>query len=85
MEIPGGFAAVVQDMLTGLAFDLKSFAEDRERRNLASYEPTTLIPSALNIDVIRRTLIELWYDIEPMIGGDFPSIDSAILANVLLR
>ena len=83
--IPGGVPAVIQDMLTSLAFDLQSFAEDRERRNLASYEPTTLIPSALNVDVIRRTLTGLWDDIEPMMGGDFPSIDSAILANVLRR
>ncbi len=83
--IPGGVNAVMQDMLAGIAFDLRSFSEDRERRNLASYEPTTLMPSTLDIDTIRRTVSGLWSDIEPMSGSDFPGIDRAILANVLVR
>ena len=83
--IPGGVSAVMQDLLSGLAFDLKSFAEDRERRNLASYEPTSLKPSTLDVETIRRTLSGLWFDLEPMIGGDFPGIDRSILANVLAR
>jgi hypothetical protein len=83
--IPGGVSAVMQDMLAGIAFDLQSFSEDRERRNLASYEPTTLMPATLDVDTIRRTVAGLWSDIEPMIGGDFPGIDRAILANVLVR
>ncbi len=83
--IPGGVNAVMQDMLSGLAFDLCSFAEDRERRNLASYEPTTLTAPTLGVDTIRRTLSGLWAELEPMTGGDFPGIDRAILANVLFR
>lgn len=83
--IPGGINAVMQDMLSGIAFDLQSFAEDRERRNLASYEPSTLMPTTLHIDTIRRTVSGLWSDVEPMTGGDFPGIDRAILANVLIR
>ncbi|MCS4592699.1 hypothetical protein KTJ89_06860 [Brevibacterium sediminis] len=84
-QIPGGVNAVMQDMLAGIAFDLQSFSEDRERRNLASYEPTTLMPATLNVDTIRRTVMEIWSEIEPMAGGDFPGIDRAILANVLVR
>ena len=83
--IPGGVVAVMQDMLAGIAFDLQSFAEDRERRNLASYEPTTLAPSTLDVVTIQRAVAGLWDDIEPMVGGDFPGIDRAILANVLSR
>ncbi|WP_269928093.1 hypothetical protein [Kocuria massiliensis] len=83
--IPGGVNAVMQDMLAGIAFDLQSFSEDRERRNLASYEPTTLMPATLDVGTIRRTVAEIWSEIEPMTGGDFPGIDRAILANVLVR
>lgn len=83
-SIPGGVGAVMQDMLAGIAFDLRSFAEDRERRNLASYEPTTLCPGTIDVDTIRRSIARLWSDLEPMMGGDFPAIDRAILANVLI-
>jgi len=83
--IPGGVNAVMEDMLSGLAFDLRSFVEDRERRNLASYEPTTLTAPTLGVDTVRRTLSGLWAELEPMSGGDFPGIDRSILANVLLR
>lgn len=83
--LPGGVAAVVQDMLAGIAFDLQSFHEDRERRNLASYEPTTMVPSTLSVEIIKQTISSLWLDIEPLTGGDFPGIDRAVLANVLVR
>jgi hypothetical protein len=83
--IPGGVGAVVQDMLAGIAFDLHSFAEDRERRNLASYEPATLLPSTLDVETIRTTVAGLWSDIEPMSRGEFPGIDRAVLANLLFR
>lgn len=83
--IPGGADAVIQDMLAGLAFDLKSFHDDRNRRNLASYDPATLIPSSLDVGVIQRTIGGLWEDIEPMPVENFPNIDRAIVANVLYR
>ncbi|MGC3994721.1 MAG: hypothetical protein QM779_11515 [Propionicimonas sp.] len=83
--VPGGVSAVMQDMLAGIAFDLHSFAEDRERRNLASYEPSTLAAPTLGVDAIRRTVAEVWSEIEPVLGGDFPGVDRAVLANVLFR
>lgn len=84
-SIQGGITPVLQDMLVGLAFDLRSFSEDRSRRNFASYEPTTLTPSTLGVDTIRQTVSGLWDDIEPAVGGDFPGIDHAIIANILSR
>lgn len=83
--IPAGVDAVIQDMLSNIGFDLRSFSSDRDRRNLASYETSLLSVPQLPLQVIRDTIARIWRLIEPHSGGDFPGIDKSILANILQR
>jgi len=84
-QIPAGVNAVIEDMLVGISFDLGSFVTDRKRRNLASYEATSLSPSTLTVSTIRKAIVDLWNGVEPGSGKAFPGIDRAILAYILSR
>lgn len=84
-SIPAGVHAVIEDLLKTVGFDLQTFKEDRERRNLASYEPTTLADESISVGEVAKTVAALWADVEPAVGGDFPGVDRLVLANVLLN
>lgn len=83
--IPGGANAVIQELFRALSFDLMSFKTDRNRRNSASYEPSSISIENLDVALVRHTIANLWEQLEPMSGGDFPAIDIALLANILSR
>lgn len=83
-NVPGsGVKSVVSELLTRMAFDLKSFSNDRIRRNTASYTPTRLATEDLTVDKTTNIISQLWQALEPNSRGTFPVLDQLILRDVL--
>lgn len=79
----GGVNSVVSDLLIRMAFDLQSFANDRSRRNTASYTPTRLVIEDLSVEVTASTVSRFWQVLEPNSRGTFPVLDQLLLKDVL--
>lgn len=75
--------AVISDLLDGISFDLQAFAEDRDRRNTASYEPTRLQVKDLAASDIQRIVTSLWLGLEPEENGGFPVLDQTLGEEIL--
>lgn len=84
-RIAAGKSVAVSEMLRDVALDFASFDIDRGRRNVASYEPTSLLHTSLDPDLIKQIVADLWEQVEPNANGDFSRLDQAILATVLKR
>ena len=90
-SIAAGISVAVSEMLKDVALDFDSFVLDKGRRNVASYEPSSLYdPSSLfhtslDHDLIKQIVADLWGQVEPNANGGFPRLDQAILATVLKR
>lgn len=79
----GGVNSVVSELLTRMAFDLQSFANDRSRRNTASYTPTRLVIEDLSVEATASTVSKFWQVLEPNSRGTFPILDQLLLKDVL--
>lgn len=84
-RIPAGKSVAVSEMLRDVALDFDSFKLDKGRRNVASYEPSSLLHTSLNPDLIKQIVADLWEQVEPIASGNFSRLDQAILATVLKR
>mgnify|MGYP006885778829 CR=1 FL=1 len=84
-RIPAGKSVAVSEMLRDVALDFESFKLDKGRRNVASYEPSSLLHTSLDPDLIKQIVADLWVQVEPHTNGGFPRLDQAILATVLKR
>ena len=84
-SIAAGVSVAVSEMLKDVALDFDSFELDKGRRNSASYEPSSLLHTSLDPDLIKQIVVDLWEQVEPNANGDFSRLDQAILATVLQR
>lgn len=84
-SIDVGKSVAVSEMLKDVALDFDSFIIDKGRRNVASYEPSSLSHTSLDPDLIKQIVADLWEQVEPHTNGGFPRLDQAILATVLKR
>lgn len=72
--------------LVGLwGLDLAHYATDRDRRNIASYQPASLAPRARPrfAEWVAEALSEVWALIEPTAQGTFPLIDQFLVRTTL--
>lgn len=83
--IPGGIHHVVEDLIGDIAFDLSSFADDRERRNHVSYQPTRVAPDDLLTADAATVVDSVWSILEPDSRGTFPVLDRLLLSHILRR
>jgi hypothetical protein len=79
-----GTQTLLLSLLPNLAFDLQMFADDRERRNAASYAPTRLRIDDLGAEETLALIDELWEAVEPDRPGGFPNVDLQLLLEILL-
>ena len=87
LDAEQGFTdATMVEIFRAIGYDLKSFSEDRVRRNSASYGATALKHAQPpNMDRwFSPELHRLWDLLEPSGSGGFDKIDAALSANVLV-
>ncbi|MFI2565411.1 hypothetical protein [Paenarthrobacter sp. NPDC018779] len=85
-EMPsGGIRPVIVSLLDQMKFDLQHFAEDRTRRNAASYHPTRLRVDDFSAADSCRLVSELWGLVEPDGQGSFRVMDDEILFTLLVK
>lgn len=83
--IPGqSISPAVSDLFSSMALDLQSFGTDRERRNAASYTPSRLVPSDLDVHSTLGIVRRLWSSLEPDSPGGFPTMDLILLSKFLM-
>ncbi|WP_141216612.1 MULTISPECIES: hypothetical protein [Nocardiaceae] len=80
-----GIQPAISDLLRDLSFDLATFAEDRERRNSATYLPTRLHNDDGPPLRIAKMVANFWRSLEPDVLGGFPTLDGALLRQVLVK
>ncbi|MGL5405664.1 MAG: hypothetical protein ACRDAX_02560 [Propionibacteriaceae bacterium] len=78
-----GVNLAVSGLLARMSFDLQSFANDRSRRNTASYTPTRLVVKDLSVEKTASMVSKLWQVLEPDSRGTFPILDQLLLKDVL--
>jgi hypothetical protein len=72
-------AAQARQWFRQWGMDLKTFADDRSARNVASYRPSEVTHIALNAADAVAFVDELWGALEPAAPGDFDGVDRHIL------
>lgn len=83
--VPGGIQHVIADLVGDIAFDLSSFANDRERRNHVSYQPTRVHPDDLLAPEAAAIVDDVWTVLEPESRGTFPVLDRLLLSHILRK
>lgn len=83
--VPGGIQHVIADLVGDIAFDLSSFADDRERRNHVSYQPSRLQPDDLLASEASSVVNDVWTVLEPESRGTFPVLDRLLLSHILRK
>jgi len=82
-SVPGGIQHVIADLIGDIAFDLSSFADDRERRNHVSYQPSRVEPDDLLATEASSVVDDVWTVLEPESRGTFPVLDRLLLSHIL--
>jgi len=83
--VPGGIQHVIADLVGDIAFDLSSFADDRERRNHVSYQPSRVQPDDLLATEASSVVDDVWTVLEPESRGTFPVLDRLLLSHILRK
>jgi hypothetical protein len=76
--------AVARQVFRAWGLDLKTFPEDHDLRNLASYRPSEFrLPAATPLVELLGFVNELWACFEPEASGRFPNIERLLLRRAL--
>lgn len=79
-QFGGGGTFVAKRWLLQWGLDLSRFSDDREARNLASYQPSALsTPKPRTIHDVMVSVSQLWKMCNPEVSGGFPILDSHLL------
>lgn len=86
VPLGGSWSAIAGSLLEDLGLDLARFVNDREARNLASYRPTGISPTASISPIEAVAFVEaVWALLEPAPGASFEYLDVRFLAVALER